>query len=168
VTAAVLVLMGSKSDWQVLRETGAELDRLGIGWTAHVASAHRSLGRTLDLVRQGEADGVRVFICGAGMAAHLAGVVAAATARPVIGVPLAGGVGDGLDALLATVQMPAGVPVATMAVGKAGARNAAVLAAEILALSDQDLAVRVRQARAAQAEAVAEADASLQGSEGRS
>jgi 5-(carboxyamino)imidazole ribonucleotide mutase len=168
VTGAVLVLMGSKSDWQVLRETGAELDRLGIAWTAHVASAHRSLERTLDLVRQGEADGVRVFICGAGMAAHLAGVVAAATTRPVIGVPLAGGVGDGLDALLATVQMPAGVPVATVAVGKAGARNAALLAAEILALSDRDLAVRVRQARAAQADAVAEADAALQEGEGRS
>jgi len=95
------------------------------------------------------------------MAAHLAGVVAAATTRPVIGVPLAGGVGDGLDALLSTVQMPGGVPVATVAVGKAGARNAAVLTAEILALSDPQVETRVRRARAAQAEAVAEADAAL-------
>lgn len=157
----VLILMGSESDWDVLQETAAELDRLGIGWDAHVGSAHRSLARTLDLVREGEAGGVRVFICGAGMAAHLAGVVAAATTRPVIGVPLAGGVGDGLDALLSTVQMPGGVPVATVAVGKAGARNAAVLTAEILALSDPQIETRVRRARAAQAEAVAEADVAL-------
>jgi 5-(carboxyamino)imidazole ribonucleotide mutase len=161
VSEPVLILMGSKSDWDVLRETSAELERLGIGWRAHVASAHRSLDRTLELVREGEAGGVRVFICGAGMAAHLAGVVAAATTRPVIGVPLAGGVGDGLDALLSTVQMPGGVPVATVAVGKAGARNAAVLAAEILALSDSELEARLRRARAAQADAVAEADAAL-------
>jgi phosphoribosylaminoimidazole carboxylase PurE protein len=161
MNAPVLILMGSKNDWDVLRETGAELDRLGVGWRAHVASAHRSLARTLNLVREGEASGVRVFICGAGMAAHLAGVVAAATARPVIGVPLAGGVADGLDALLSTVQMPGGVPVATVAVGKAGARNAAVLAAQILALSDPAIETRVRQARAAQADAVAEADAAL-------
>ena len=157
----VLILMGSESDWDVLQETAAELDRLGIGWDAHVGSAHRSLARTLDLVREGEAGGVRVFICGAGMAAHLAGVVAAATTRPVIGVPLAGGVGDGLDALLSTVQMPGGVPVATVAVGKAGARNAAVLTAEILALSDPQIETRVRRARAAQAEAVAKADVAL-------
>jgi phosphoribosylaminoimidazole carboxylase PurE protein len=161
VSEPVLILMGSKSDWEVLQDAGVELDRLGVGWRAHVASAHRSLARTLDLVREGEAGGVRVFICGAGMAAHLAGVVAAATTRPVIGVPLPGGVGDGLDALLSTVQMPGGVPVATVAVGKAGARNAAVLAAEILALSDPELEARVRRARAAQAEAVAEADAAL-------
>jgi len=161
MNAAVLILMGSKSDWEVLRETAAELDRLGVGWRAHVASAHRSLARTLELVRQGEEQGVKVFVCGAGMAAHLAGVVAASSTRPVIGVPLPGGVADGLDALLATVQMPGGVPVATVAVGRAGARNAAVLAAEILALADAELAGRLRQARAAQADAVAEADATL-------
>jgi 5-(carboxyamino)imidazole ribonucleotide mutase len=162
VSEPVLILMGSKSDWEVLREAATELDRLGIGWRVHVASAHRSLARTLDLVRDGEAGGVRVFICGAGMAAHLAGVVAGSTTRPVIGVPLAGGVGDGLDALLSTVQMPGGVPVAAVAVGKAGARNAAVLAAEIMALSDPELDARVRRARVAQAEAVAEADAAVQ------
>lgn len=157
----ILILMGSKSDWDVLRETGAELDQLGIGWRVHVASAHRSLARTLELVRDGERRGAQVFICGAGMAAHLAGVVAAATTRPVIGVPLAGGVGDGLDSLLSTVQMPGGVPVATVAVGKAGARNAAVLAAEILALSDARIEERLRGARTAQADAVVEADATL-------
>jgi 5-(carboxyamino)imidazole ribonucleotide mutase len=161
VSEPVLILMGSKSDWDVLREAAAELDRLGIAWRAHVASAHRSLGRTLELVREGEAGGVRVFIRGAGMAAHLAGVVAAATTRPVIGVPLAGGVADGLDALLSTVQMPGGVPVAAVAVGKAGARNAAVLAGEILGLSDTQIEARVKRARAAQANAVIEADAAL-------
>ena len=158
---AVMILIGSKNDWDVMRETGAEFDRLGIRWQAHVASAHRSLVRTLELVRDAETEGVRVFVCGAGMAAHLAGVVAAATVRPVIGVPLAGGVAGGLDALLSTVEMPGGVPVATVAVGKAGARNAAVLAAEILALSDPELEARLRQARADQAGAVAAADAEL-------
>jgi 5-(carboxyamino)imidazole ribonucleotide mutase len=163
----VLILMGSKSDWEFLRETAAQLDSLGVGWRAHVASAHRSLARTLELVRQGEQDGVRVFICAAGMAAHLAGVVAADTVRPVIGVPLPGGVGDGLDALLSTVQMPGGVPVATVAVGKAGARNAALLAAEILALGDGELEARLRRARADQAAAVAAADETLHDGEKR-
>jgi 5-(carboxyamino)imidazole ribonucleotide mutase len=161
VSATVMVLMGSASDWEVMREVGVELDRLRIAWEAHVSSAHRSLDRTVTLVRTAERSGVKVFVCGAGMAAHLAGVVAAATTRPVIGVPLPGGLADGLDALLATVQMPAGVPVATVAVGKAGARNAAMLAAEMLALSDPDLAERLAEARAAQVRAVEEADASL-------
>ena len=156
-----MILIGSTSDWSVMKEAGAELDRLGVSWRVHVASAHRSLTRTLDLVRQAEADGVKVFICGAGMAAHLAGVVAGATVRPVVGVPLPGGVADGLDALLATVQMPGGVPVATVAVGKAGARNAAVLAAEMLAVHDDALTDRLQQARAAQAAAVAAADKTL-------
>ncbi len=163
MTEPVMILLGSKNDWDVLREAGAELDRLGVRWRAHVASAHRSLARTLELVSRGEANGVRVFICGAGMAAHLAGVTAGVTVRPVIGVPLPGGVAGGLDALLATVQMPGGVPVATVAVGKAGARNAAVLAAQILALSDPELEARVRRARADQAAAVAAADAELAG-----
>ena len=157
----VLILMGSGSDWGLLQETAAELDRLGVAWQAHVSSAHRTPERTVQLVRDGERDGVAVFICGAGMAAHLAGVVAAHTLRPVIGVPLPGGVADGLDALLATVQMPGGIPVATVAVGKAGARNAATLAAQILALSDPLLAERLQQVRLAQAAAVVEADKAL-------
>jgi 5-(carboxyamino)imidazole ribonucleotide mutase len=161
MSASVMVLMGSASDWDVMREVGAELGKLGVAWEAHVASAHRSLARTVDLVRQAEVGGVKVFVCGAGMAAHLAGVVAAATVRPVIGVPLPGGVADGLDALLATVQMPGGVPVATVAIGKAGARNAATLAAQILATGDPELGERLAAAKAAQAHAVEEADAAL-------
>ena len=161
MSATVMVLMGSASDWEVMREVGVELDKLSIAWEAHVSSAHRSLDRTVELVRAAERSGVKVFVCGAGMAAHLGGVVAAATTKPVIGVPLPGGLADGLDALLATVQMPAGVPVATVAVGKAGARNAAVLAAQMLALSDPGLAERLTEARAAQARAVEEADAAL-------
>lgn len=156
-----MILIGSPRDWEVVKAAASELDALGVSWQAHVASAHRSLERTLELVHEGEAGGVEVFICAAGMAAHLAGVVAAATVRPVIGVPLQGGLVDGLDALLSTVQMPGGIPVATVAVGRAGARNAAVLTAEILALHDRALADRLRAARTAQAEAVAAADAAL-------
>ncbi len=161
MSAMVMVLMGSANDWEVMREVGVELDRLGVAWEAHVTSAHRSLTRTVEIVRRAESAGVKVFVCGAGMAAHLAGVVAAVTIRPVIGVPLPGGVADGLDALLATVQMPGGVPVATVAVGNAGARNAATLAAQMLALGDEAIADRLVQARAAQARAVEEADAAL-------
>lgn len=161
MSVAVLVLMGSHNDWEIMQETGKTLDALGVSWDAHVTSAHRSPERTVELVRKGEADGVRVFICGAGMAAHLAGVVAAHTVRPVIGVPLPGGVADGLDALLSTVQMPAGVPVATVAVGKSGARNAALLATEILAVSDSSLTARLMALRAESAAAIAEADGRL-------
>jgi phosphoribosylaminoimidazole carboxylase PurE protein len=161
VSEQVLILMGSPRDWDVMKEAAAELTALGVTHRAHVASAHRSPERTIALVREADAAGVRVFICGAGMAAHLAGVVAACTVRPVIGVPLPGGIADGLDALLSTVQMPGGVPVATVAVGKAGARNAAVLAAEIIALTDEALGERLRAARAAQAAAVAAADREL-------
>ncbi|HPS79037.1 MAG TPA: 5-(carboxyamino)imidazole ribonucleotide mutase [Thermoanaerobaculaceae bacterium] len=161
MSARVLILMGSANDWELLRETATELDRLAVSWEAHVASAHRSLDRTLALVEKAEREGVEVFVCGAGMAAHLAGVVAARTVRPVLGVPLPGGLNGGMDALLSTVQMPGGVPVATLAVGKAGARNAAFLAAEILALGDEELHARLLEARAAQARAVAAADATL-------
>jgi 5-(carboxyamino)imidazole ribonucleotide mutase len=161
MSSAVCILMGSPNDWQLMREAAGELERLGVRWEAHVASAHRTPERTTRLVRESEQRGVEIFICGAGMAAHLAGVVAAHTIRPVLGVPLPGGLVDGLDALLATVQMPAGIPVATVAVGKAGARNAAVLAAEILALHDAGLAERLRAVRASQAEAVERADSTL-------
>jgi 5-(carboxyamino)imidazole ribonucleotide mutase len=161
VSEAVLILMGSANDWDILHETATELDRLGVRWRAHVASAHRTPARVVDLVRAGEAAGVKVFICGAGMAAHLAGAVAAQTVRPVIGVPLPGGMADGLDALLSTVQMPGGIPVATVAVGKAGARNAAILAAQMLALENPTLAQRLFEGRKAQAAAVEKADATL-------
>lgn len=157
----VTILMGSANDWETLKECAIELERLGLAWAAHVASAHRTPGRVVELVRSAERDGAQVFVCGAGMAAHLAGAVAAQTVRPVIGVPLPGGVADGLDALLSTVQMPGGIPVATVAVGKAGARNAAVLAAQIIGLTDDAVSRKLLDARAAQAATVEAGDAKL-------
>jgi len=136
----VAVLMGSTSDWKHLRPAVAILRELGLAFRVHVTSAHRTPQRTVDLIRAAEEDGCRVFICAAGMAAHLAGVVAAHTIRPVLGVPLPGGVLDGVDALLSTVQMPGGVPVATFAVGSAGARNAAYFAAQIVAQERPEVA----------------------------
>ena len=117
----VAILMGSASDLTAMSEAARELKGLGVPFEVEVTSAHRTPDRTAEYVREAEARGVKVFVVGAGMAAHLAGAVAANTTRPVIGVPLPGGVLDGLDALLATVQMPKGIPVATTAVGKAGA-----------------------------------------------
>jgi 5-(carboxyamino)imidazole ribonucleotide mutase len=129
----VLIVMGSASDWKHFQGAVEILRRFGLSFRVHISSAHRTPARTVELVRSAEADGCRAFICGAGMAAHLAGVVAAHTLRPVLGVPLPGGVLDGVDALLSTVQMPSGIPVATFAVGSAGARNAAIFAAQIVA-----------------------------------
>lgn len=159
--AKVMILMGSRSDWETMRETAQLLKELSIPFTAHVASAHRTPDRVRQLVMEGEKSGVQVFIAGAGMAAHLAGFVAAHTTKPVVGVPLGGGVASGLDALLSTAQMPSGVPVACMAVGKAGACNAGVLAGQILALQDPHLGQRLAEMRAAYAQKVAEADQSL-------
>jgi len=129
----VMILIGSANDWKHLQGAVDDLRRLGITFEVHVSSAHRTPVRTAELVQSAENAGCRVFICAAGMAAHLAGVVASSTTRPVLGVPLPGGVLDGVDALLSTVQMPAGIPVATFAVGSAGARNAAIFAAQIVA-----------------------------------
>ncbi len=129
----VVVLIGSANDWKHLQGAVDVLRKLGITFEVHVSSAHRTPVRTAELVQSAEAAGCRAFICAAGMAAHLAGVVASLTIRPVLGVPLPGGVLDGIDALLSTVQMPAGIPVATFAVGSAGARNAAIFAAQIVA-----------------------------------
>ncbi len=151
----VAILIGSDSDLPVMAEAAAVLKRLGVGFELHVTSAHRSPERTTEIVRAAEAGGVRVFIAAAGCAAHLAGTVAAHTTRPVLGVPLAGSELNGLDSLLATAQMPAGVPVGTLAIGKAGAANAAWLAVGILALSDEPLARRLRQEREAMAARVA-------------
>lgn len=147
-SAAVLILMGSESDRDVMSRSGETLAELGISHRLEVASAHRTPDRVRRLVTEGEVAGVQVFICGAGMAAHLAGMVAAHTVRPVIGVPLAGSALSGFDALLSTVQMPRGVPVATVAVGSHGAVNAALLAAQILALSDRQLEQRLRDREA--------------------
>jgi len=155
--AKVLILMGSKSDAETMAEASRVLDALGIPFTTTVSSAHRSPGRTQKLVREAEKKGYSVIIAGAGMAAHLAGVVAAETVLPVIGVPLASSPLSGLDALLSTAQMPGGVPVATMAIGKAGAQNAAYLAAQILALSDAKLRKKLMERRREMAKAVAKA-----------
>lgn len=160
----VAILAGSKSDVPVMQSTMSALDELGVAWEAKITSAHRTPQLTRDYVRDAEARGCKVFIAAAGLAAHLAGAVAAQTTRPVIGVPLDGGPLNGKDALLSTVQMPGGVPVACVAIGRAGAVNAAHLAAQILALGDDELASRVRAAREKNTEAVAQADREFQNS----
>ncbi|MEE8483986.1 MAG: 5-(carboxyamino)imidazole ribonucleotide mutase [Nitrospinota bacterium] len=136
----VMVLIGSESDRSTIQKTADILGEFGVIYEMHVASAHRTPDRTRDLVEEGEKAGVKIFIAAAGLAAHLAGFVAAHTERPVIGVPMEGGPLKGHDALLSTVQMPGGIPVATVAIGDAGAKNAALLAIRILALNDADLA----------------------------
>ena len=136
----VSIIMGSKSDHEVMQECSNTLTKFGVKYEILVSSAHRSPERTHEYVKKAEDKGSKVFICAAGMAAHLAGVVASLTTKPVIGVPMKGGMMDGLDALLSTVQMPGGMPVATVATGKAGAVNAAMLAIQILAISNQELA----------------------------
>jgi phosphoribosylaminoimidazole carboxylase PurE protein len=160
----VAILMGSDSDWPVMSIAAERLAALGVAHEARVLSAHRSPEETARFAREARDQGYRVLICGAGAAAHLAGAVAAQTTLPVLGVPLdAGGLG-GLDALLATVQMPAGVPVGTLGVGKAGAENAALLAAQILALADTALAARLATLKRDMANAVAGKDRRLQAS----
>lgn len=160
--AFVAILTGSDSDLPILRESTAVLDTLGIRYEMHVHSAHRTPDATHAYVKDADRRGCAVFIAAAGMAAHLAGTVAALTLKPVIGVPLPGGILDGLDSLLSTVQMPAGIPVATVAVGKAGARNAAFLAGQIIGLSDARVAQKIREEREANARQVLDKDAALQ------
>jgi 5-(carboxyamino)imidazole ribonucleotide mutase len=143
----VSVLMGSKSDYEIMREAIKVIEKFQIPYEVLITSAHRTPARTHAYVKDAEERGAKVFICGAGMAAHLAGVVASITTRPVIGVPMPSGMMDGLDALLSTVQMPGGMPVATLAVGKAGAKNAAYLALQILALSDEELNAKLEEDR---------------------
>jgi 5-(carboxyamino)imidazole ribonucleotide mutase len=139
----VSIVMGSDSDLEVMREAAKILDDFGVPYEMDIASAHRSPARTSTFARQAAGRGIRVIIAGAGGAAHLAGVIAAETTLPVIGVPVPSSSLQGLDALLATVQMPAGIPVATLAIGKAGASNAGILAAQILALSDSAIAKKL-------------------------
>ncbi|MBN1885377.1 MAG: 5-(carboxyamino)imidazole ribonucleotide mutase [Candidatus Krumholzibacteriota bacterium] len=143
----VAVVMGSESDRETMELCLAELEKFHIAAEIVVSSAHRMPEKTRDYVVEAEERGAKVFIAGAGMAAALPGFVASVTTKPVIGVPLASGLPGGLDALLAIVQMPPGVPVATVAVGKAGARNAAILAAEILAIGDDGLRKRLDELR---------------------
>jgi phosphoribosylamine--glycine ligase len=157
----VLILMGSDSDAPIMQGAVDILRELAIPCEMTVASAHRSPDRVMRLVREAPGRGVRVFIVGAGAAAHLAGVVAAHTSLPVIGVPIDSSALKGLDALLSTVQMPPGVPVATVSIGKPGATNAGVLTAQILALSDPGLAARLAQYKTRLAEKVEAAAARL-------
>jgi phosphoribosylaminoimidazole carboxylase PurE protein len=154
----VLILLGSDSDAPIMSAAVDALTHLGLACEMTVASAHRSPARVLKLVAEAPARGVKVFIAGAGAAAHLAGVIAAHTTLPVIGVPIESSPLKGLDALLATSQMPPGVPVATVAIGKAGATNAGVLAAQMIALGDPRLAERLRTYKA-ELEAKVEASA---------
>ena len=159
--ASVVILMGSISDEEKVAPCAEILGRLGIDFYLTVTSAHRTPERTARIVAEQEKAGAKVFICAAGMAAHLAGAVAAKTVRPVIGIPISGTAFGGMDALLSTVQMPPGFPVATVACDKAGARNAAWMAAQILALSDEALAGRFEAYRAAQTAKVLEKDARI-------
>ena len=157
----VLILMGSDSDATIMKNAADVLRELGVTCEMTVASAHRSPARVQRLLAEAPARGVQVFIVGAGAAAHLAGMVAGHTAKPVIGVPIDSSPLLGLDALLSTVQMPPGVPVATVAVGKAGATNAGVLAAQMMALADPALAERLEAYKAKLAEKVEQAAARL-------
>ena len=158
----VLILMGSDSDWEVMSEARKALAELGVESEVHVSSAHRTPARTGQLAREAAGRGIQVIICGAGAAAHLGGVVAAESELPVLGVPLAASDLKGLDALLAIVQMPSGVPVGTLAIGKAGARNAGLLAGRIIARGDPEVAAAVRAQRERMASEVEAKDAALQ------
>jgi 5-(carboxyamino)imidazole ribonucleotide mutase len=157
----VSILMGSDSDLDVMMEAAKTLEKFGVAYEIDVTSAHRSPERTRRIVAAAPERGVKVFIIGAGAAAHLAGVVAAESILPVIGVPLDSSALRGVDALYATVQMPAGIPVGTMAIGKAGATNAAILAIEILALSDEGLKGRLQEHKRGLAEGVEQKSAAL-------
>ena len=159
-TKKVAVLMGSDSDWPVVKAACAQLKEWEIPFEAHILSAHRTPAAAAEFAKNARANGFGVILCAAGMAAHLAGAIAANTTLPVVGIPMKGGAMDGLDALLATVQMPSGIPVATVALN--GAKNAAVLAAQILAVTDEALAARLDAARAAMAEQIVKKEAALQ------
>ena len=161
-TPKVLIMMGSDSDLPVMQEAADVLAKFGVPYEMRISSAHRSPVRTMSLASEAAGRGIRVIIAGAGMAAHLAGVVAAKTTLPVIGVPMPGGALNGVDALYSTVQMPAGIPVATMAIGKAGAKNAGIFAVQILALTDSRLGTALGTYRSEMDREVELKDAALQ------
>jgi len=161
-TPFVAVLMGSDSDLPTMQATLDVLAKLEIPYEVKITSAHRTPAATHAYVKDAEGRGCALFVAAAGLAAHLAGTVAGLTLRPVIGIPLDAGPLKGMDSLLSTVQMPGGIPVATVAIGKAGARNAGYLAAQILALGNPDLAERIRLEREENARAVQAKDAELQ------
>ncbi len=155
-TPPVAIIMGSRSDWPTMKSAADRLDQLGVAWEAKVVSAHRTPQRLYDFATTAKDKGFKVIIAGAGGAAHLPGMAASMTDLPVLGVPVQSKALKGLDSLLSIVQMPGGVPVATLAIGEAGAANAGILAAQILALSDASVAERLSAFRAAQTESVAE------------
>jgi 5-(carboxyamino)imidazole ribonucleotide mutase len=150
------IIMGSRSDWPTMREAARMLEGFGVAYETRVVSAHRTPERLVDYARSAKGRGIKVIIAGAGGAAHLPGMVASMTALPVLGVPVKSSALSGLDSLLSIVQMPRGVPVGTLAIGEAGAANAGVLAASILATSDEALAMRLEAWRRAQTDSVAE------------
>ena len=152
----VAIIMGSRSDWPTMRCAADALDALGVAWDAKVVSAHRTPQRLYEFATGAKAAGVKVIIAGAGGAAHLPGMAASMTELPVLGVPVQSKALKGMDSLLSIVQMPGGVPVATLAIGEAGVKNAGLLAAQILALSDEALASRLSAYRTAQTDSVAE------------
>jgi len=152
--AAVAIIMGSQSDWPTMRHAAESLDALGVGYEARIVSAHRTPDRLYDFASGARNAGFKVIIAGAGGAAHLPGMVASLTSLPVLGVPVETKALQGQDSLFSIVQMPAGVPVGTLAIGKAGAANAGLLAAAILAIADADLSERLEAWRQAQTDAV--------------
>ncbi len=150
----VSIIMGSKSDYEIMKNCANTLEEFNVKYEMIISSAHRSPQRTKEYIKSAEEKGAVAFIAAAGMAAHLAGALAATTTKPVIGVPMKGGAMDGMDAMLSTVQMPSGMPVATVALGKAGAINAAYLAMQILAISDKELATKLLEDRIVKEKAV--------------
>ncbi len=154
--AVVAIVMGSQSDWATMQRAAEALDKLGVAYDARIVSAHRTPDRLTAFAKGAEAEGFKVIIAGAGGAAHLPGMVAAMTHLPVLGVPVQSKALSGQDSLLSIVQMPAGIPVGTLAIGEAGATNAGLLAAAILATTDPALAERLKAFRAAQSDSVAE------------
>jgi 5-(carboxyamino)imidazole ribonucleotide mutase len=157
MSAPVAIIMGSRSDWPVLRHAAEMLEGLGVAYDARVVSAHRTPERMYDFARGAKAEGFKVIIAGAGGAAHLPGMTASLTDLPVLGVPVETKALKGMDSLLSIVQMPGGIPVGTLAIGEAGAKNAGLLAARILALSDDALAKRIADFAAQQTASVSEA-----------
>lgn len=150
----VSIIMGSKSDYEIMKACSDTFEEFGVQYELIISSAHRSPEHTKDYIATAEAKGAQVFIAAAGMAAHLAGVLASKTIKPIIGVPMKGGAMDGMDAMLSTVQMPSGMPVATVALGKASAVNAAYLAMQILALDNEELRMKLQEDRIAKAKKV--------------
>ena len=157
----VAIIMGSDSDLPVVEASFSILESFGVNYTKNVMSAHRTPHDVMDLIKRSEENGCKVFIAAAGMAAHLAGAIAAHSTKPVIGIPIESGGMGGIDALLSTAMMPPGVPVATVAVGKSGAKNSAILAVQILATSDDELAQKLKDYKSNMRKEVLEKDKKL-------